>query len=250
MSSSCRIPRCSQACQVTVSPACPRSSPGSPLGGSCLEHLQEPSRVHPLQSPKWQPVFFPETYGWTTYGTTTTWLLAQKSSSKMLLRFRSERLFLPNTPLRYHCCCPNEPKASQQNDGGWLPAPSRCLRIGRGRCAAGGPVSRERPTWRDTTLSFTGENLGQVQSGRECSLSQEAGSQSPECAWRGARLSLASIAQPPTQAQYSMQNIFLRDAEHYSQLSHPTYSSKYNIAWLLSVCRSLYLWHKSQYKKL
>lgn len=143
----------SRVCSWRVMPGTP---PGAIQGASMTE-------------PKVTARLFPR--DWTTYGTTTTWLLAQKSSSKMLLRFRSERLFLPITPLQYHCCCPNEPKVSQQNDGGWPPAPSRCLQIGRGRCVAGGPVVRERPTWRDKTLSFTGENVGQVQRRRDCSLS-------------------------------------------------------------------------------
>lgn len=40
------------AWQATVNPACPGYSPGSPPGGSCLEHLQELSMVHPLEKPK------------------------------------------------------------------------------------------------------------------------------------------------------------------------------------------------------
>lgn len=82
-----------------------------------------------------------------TYGWTTTWLLAQKSSNKMLLRFRSERLFLPTTPLQVSLLLP---KWAQSLSGEWrrpwFPATSHCLQIGRELCVAGRPVSRESPS--------------------------------------------------------------------------------------------------------
>lgn len=85
-----------------------RVMPGTPPGAIQGASMTEPKVTARL---------FPR--DWTTYGTTTTWLLAQRSSSKMLLRFRSERLFLPITPLQYHCCCPKEPKGAQSLSAEW-----------------------------------------------------------------------------------------------------------------------------------
>lgn len=138
-------------------------------------------------------------------------------------------------PSRYRCCCPNEPKVSQWNDPDFQHPPIASKEAGNSALLLGPLAVRDlAPTWRrrDTTLSFTGENFGQLQSRRERSLSQEVGFQSPECAWRGAQLTLASISEPPTQAQYSLHNIFLKDAEHYrySLLSRSTVGTE-NTIW-------------------
>lgn len=196
-------------------------------------------------------------YGWTIFGMTTTWLLAQKSSNKMLLRFSSERLFLPIRPLQVLLLLPKWAKSlSVEWRRPWLPAPSHCLQIGRELCVAVRPVSRERPS---ANLKAQGHNpvihwgkLGQLQSRRECILSQEVGFQIPECAWRGAPTISGQYRSTSHTSSILFANYFSKGCRTLPVFSIKSFRAryrKYDMTWLFSVYRSLYLWHKSQYKK-